>query len=375
MARATANSKLAAATEPPRKKRNFFSKPGMIHPVLALAQPTPYQRQVSSDRVLAALQPDKAVVVAAKTFVKEKMGDDKYDQPDTARVTRGVAAEVSGTRRHARPRAVPTARTTPKHYALGSETSTIGKRVRATTKAATSSMASTAGSITRKIKLRSTQVENALAEASTAAEPPSEVASASEPVSEHSVEPATAPTSALPPSPTPAPVEPSPKPSPQPTPQLPEPVIDPALMDDPEPQPEVPEAGPSTMLAEEHTEQEPADKEYMEAGFYCTDPHPEAEKVLVNRILAERGEPLPVKRRGRPRKSDSPLAPLATVDGAISFPPLPTDFGYIQFFETEHEFALPYDIIKEGESGALDGRRRPPTYEKLDYSRYILRSC
>lgn len=358
MARSTARSKLAAEAEPPRKKRNFFSKPGSNLPVLRLAQAPSPQRQVSSDRILAALQPDKAVVVAAKTFVKDKMGDDKYDVPvkeDSARVTRGAAAEVTQVKKRGRPRKVPVGKTTPKSYAVGSDVS-IGQRIKATARAA---VASTAGSIARRITLRSTRPLK------------------TSPASPESV-PLTSHTESAPPSePEPAPrfrarakrrpqaaVKPLPKPAPKvtrggatmggatrggatrrrgrPPRRIPTP--------EEESEEESDEEESDETESEPQPEPKPA-KVYMDAGFFCRNASPDANDTLVNRILAERAE-----------------ANGYSANEPTSFPPLPLDIGYTQFFEQENDFALPYDIVQEGESGKLDGKQRPAYYEEIECS-------
>lgn len=314
--------KASSQQVPPRKKRTFFSANKL--PALPLARAPSPPRAVSSDRVLAALQPDAHVVVAAKNFVKDKMGDDKWEIADKTRVTRGAAAAASTTlplKRRGRPaRKAPIAKVQPKVVAVGGVTGTIGQRIKAT--------AIQTATVARKITLRTRAPTTPATSTTTSdAEEEDEVDEEDE---EHTLEPPVA--------------------GPSNTSSSAAPVANAAPKEAPEP-------NPSKM------------KDYMTAGFYCQDEQPSSDRVLVNRVLAQRGEP--VKRGpGRPRKS-APMPPIPTAEGeGVSFPPLPLDHGHVHFFGTEREFVLPYNIMWESETGALDGKKRPPFYTKLRSSEY-----
>ncbi|KAL7424382.1 hypothetical protein Q5752_000064 [Cryptotrichosporon argae] len=105
-------------------------------------------------------------------------------------------------------------------------------------------------------------------------------------------------------------------------------------------------------------------KEFMAAGLYCQDATPPPDRTLVSRAAAASDAPsIP---RGRKRTSTASASASTSADGqASSFPPLPLDHGYRKFFETEHEFQLPYNIMWESERGVLDGKKRPPLFQKL----------
>lgn len=307
--------KAPAQQVPPKKKRTFFSATKL--PALPLARAPSPPRAVSSDRILAALQPDAHVVVAAKNFVKDKMGDDKWEIADKTRVTRGAAAAAVPQpvmkRRGRPPRKAPVAKVQAKVVAVGSTTNVVAQRLKAKTAV-----------VARKITLR-TRV-------------PTPPAAAPETVSQ---EPVAGPsTSRAPPS-------------------------APAVAGVP---------GPSTVVKDSSIQSAPMDqspnkrKDYMTAGLYCDEEQPTEEGILVNRVLAIRGQT--AKRGpGRPRKSTAaaaaPLAAPISRAEEVSFPPLPIDHGNVHFFGTQREFRLPYDIMWESEQGALDGKKRPPAYTKL----------
>lgn len=105
-------------------------------------------------------------------------------------------------------------------------------------------------------------------------------------------------------------------------------------------------------------------KKYMSAGIYCDEPIPPRDYQLVNRVLATRREPLKALKRGQGEDSQSSRY---TFEDA-TFPPLPDGRALTDFFEKEHDFKLPYDIIWEGRSGVLDSRWQPPAYEHITSS-------
>jgi hypothetical protein len=154
--------------------------------------------------------------------------------------------------------------------------------------------------------------------------------------------------------------------------------------------PAAPVAGPSKSKAEETPEherkrdREPSPdayepnpgkrKQFLESGLYCQDEEPSQDRMLVNRVLDSR-EPPKKRGPGRPRKSDTAsvaggsneMSPIPRPEGEpVSFPPLPLEYHFNVFFgDEEREFLLPYNIMWESETGALDGKKRPPFYQKL----------
>ncbi|WVQ68838.1 uncharacterized protein L199_007047 [Kwoniella botswanensis] len=136
----------------------------------------------------------------------------------------------------------------------------------------------------------------------------------------------------------------------------------------------------------------PLKKEYMTAGFYCQDPHPPSTKQLHNKILSIRKTEskntknqskskkvdIPVGRSTRSKQASSSTTTKKTNASAlkdeqkvsVSFPPLPYDHGYDLFFNQEHEFTLPYNIMKEKLDGKLDGKKKPMAYSKISKNIY-----
>lgn len=327
------------ATEPPRKKRSFFSS---VKPLLGIVRPPSPPRAISSDRVLAALQTDSAAVIAAKNFVKDKMGDDKYDVATKTPTARNLVPAVNGLpprltkngKRIGRPpkliRKMPLAVAPTKRIALGKgkPAGTIAQRLKE----------KKAVVVPRKSTLRSHTTPRATE--STPA--PSEVVTAPPPP---------------PPAAKPAPVS---KPAPISKVKLSLTLKNKSTSSDAESSKDA--AGP------EIKEVNPVKKkQYMEMGFYCNDDNPPEEAQLHERVLFHKG----FRKPGRPRKSIQSLPPIPTPNGEEpSFPPLPLDHGYQQFFGQEQEFVLPHYIIWERESGALDGKKRPPSFGKLRTSEY-----
>lgn len=320
MPRGYPNSKpVLAPSAPPRKKRSFFSS---ALPLLEIVRPPSPSRAVPSDRVLAALQTDAAAVVAAKNFVANEMGDDKYEIVDKSRVTRDPETTVNGIektipikRKVGRPRKVPLAKPPPKRIALGSGT-TIAQRLKEKTKGKV-------GGAARALTLRSNTTPRATESTPTPAEtvPPPPVA-----------KPAAAPKFKL---------------------SL-------TLNNSP---PAITSGGSQETKDINPTKK----KEYMDMGFYCQDAEPPEEAQLVERVLHHKG----FRKPGRPRNSIQYLPPIPTPEGEdVSFPPLPLDHGYVRFFGKEQDFVLPYYMIWERESGALDGKKRPPSFGKLRTSEY-----
>lgn len=277
---------------PPRKKRRFFSAVGL--PPLQIVRPASSSPAIASDRVLAALQPDAQVVIAAKTFVKEKMGDDKWEVADKskeeaskARVTRHTVAVASlppTKRRSPPPRKVPVAKVQPKRLAVGSGSS-IAQRIKAKTAVGI-----------RKITLRS-----------------------------HA----------------------PPKPAPPP---LPTPVVQPTV------------AIPKIILKQKATDTSTTSEEpnpskrklFRTSGLYSND------GSLADQVLEYRKQQ--PKKRGRPSKT----APIpTTTNPSVSFPPLPQGSHYDKFFGQVQEFKLPFNIMWESETGALDSKKRHPFYQKI----------
>ncbi|GMK57715.1 hypothetical protein CspeluHIS016_0405490 [Cutaneotrichosporon spelunceum] len=363
MPRGHPNPKPPVAPLPKRegKVRRFFSKVIPLPPFLQVAAAPSSPRPVTSERVLAALQPDAEVVDAAKTFVKEKMGDDKYEVV-TARapVTRTAAATGTGIRkailtgkptagtpgtgklpgRRGRPpgklHKASSAKTVVKRVAIGTGLrGTVASRLKANARAREKEEPVTRS---RKSTLRSHTAPHATE--STPA-PPSTVASSA----------ASVPTSG---SPTAAKVTPPPS-------------IRFSLSLNPGPR-----AEGITVGSQEVREANPAKrKEYMTAGLYCQDEHPPEEAQLVERILQYKG----IRKPGRPRKSIQFLPPIPTPEGMHpSFPPFPLDHGYRMFFDKEVEFRLPFNIMWERDSGALDGKKRPPSFGKLRTNQFVERS-
>ncbi|WWD00163.1 hypothetical protein V866_007071 [Kwoniella sp. B9012] len=135
-------------------------------------------------------------------------------------------------------------------------------------------------------------------------------------------------------------------------------------------------------------------KEYMTAGFYCQDPHPPSTKQLHNKILSIRkAESKNTKNQSKSKKVDIPVGrstrskqasssttikqtnASASQDkqkdtATVTFPPLPYDHGYDLFFNQEHEFTLPYNIMKEKLDGKLDGKKKPMAYSKISKNIY-----
>ncbi|WVW78881.1 hypothetical protein I302_100844 [Kwoniella bestiolae CBS 10118] len=123
----------------------------------------------------------------------------------------------------------------------------------------------------------------------------------------------------------------------------------------------------------------PLKKEYMTAGFYCQNSHPPVSKQLHNSILATRKAENKILKMKKPvmqrstRNADhlaKTKAPVVPVQETISFPPLPYDHGYELFFNTEHEFVLPYNIMKDKLDGKLDGRKKPMPFSKITRNIY-----
>lgn len=324
--------------KPQGKVRRFFSKNVPLPSFLKVpAAATPPPRPVTSERVLAALQPDTEVVVAAKTFVKEKMGDNKYEVADKTRVTRTAAGSRTGIRK-AIPVAKPVGRPPGVHKVSTSKAVTkrlaIGAGLKGSVASRLKANARGQEPVTRKSTLRSHTVpratESTPAPASTVA-PPAVSASTSR-------------------------ATPAAQTTPAPSTRL-------ALSVNP-----APRAEGITVGSQEVREANPArSKEYMHAGLYCQDEHPPEEAQLAERVLYHKG----VRKPGRPRKSIQSLPPIPTPEGMEpSFPPFPLDHGYRMFFEQESEFRLPYNIMWERDSGALDGKKRPPSFGKLRTSEY-----
>ncbi|CAK9784313.1 unnamed protein product [Cutaneotrichosporon oleaginosum] len=363
MPRGYPNPKLDIAPPPKQhgKVRRFFSNKVHPLPFLDILAPSPSPRPVASERVLAALQPDAEVVVAAKTFVKEKMGDDKYDvvEKDKARVTRTATARESGITKAIPNRAtsavkpvgrvsklhkVSSAKTVPKRMALG-----LGLRGTVASRLKTSARGRDKEEpVTRKSTLRSNTVPSATD--STSIHTPN-IASQ---VSSVATPPASGSSSHAAPAAT----------------VTPAPVAKPALHLDAAPHMSGITVGAQMLNVGPQVAKDtnPArSKEYMNAGLYCQDENPAPEAVLVERVLRYKG----FRKRGRPRKSLQQLPPIPTpADTEPSFPPLPLDHGYRMFFETETEFRLPYNIMWERDTGALDGKKRPPPFGKLRSSEY-----
>ncbi|WWD08091.1 hypothetical protein V865_006202 [Kwoniella europaea PYCC6329] len=142
----------------------------------------------------------------------------------------------------------------------------------------------------------------------------------------------------------------------------------------------------------------PLKKEYMTAGFYCQDPHPPSTRQLHNKILSIRKTEskntknqskskkidIPVGRSTRSKQASSSSTTTTTTTTkktnasaskdeqkvSVSFPPLPYDHGYDLFFNQEHEFTLPYNIMKEKLDGKLDGKKKPMAYSKISKNIY-----
>ncbi|KAL1408172.1 hypothetical protein Q8F55_004977 [Vanrija albida] len=332
-------SRIKADSAPPRKKRSFFSTKIASLPPLQIVRPPSPSRALPSDRVLAALQPDDKVVVAAKTFVKEHMGDDgaaaNGDRPARAvNKAPGAGALPPPSKRvfgaKARKPVIP--KVLPKRAVSSAAGTGIAQRIKDK-----SAMAA------RKFTLRSrppaetgrpqrtmhTATPRTLPEAKTMT--PTPTASAKEVT-------ASASSSKLVPA------------------QLLR-VVSANTM----------ERSQSSTTTSSNTDINPGKrKEYMTAGLYCQDAEPPSERALFNKVLDSR---IPVKRGpGRPRKSQPPPP-----DSNMTFPPLPLDHGLVHFFEKEHEFVLPYNILWESETGALDGKKRPPAYRKLRSNQFIER--
>ncbi|OCF76517.1 hypothetical protein I204_02213 [Kwoniella mangroviensis CBS 8886] len=135
-------------------------------------------------------------------------------------------------------------------------------------------------------------------------------------------------------------------------------------------------------------------KEYMTAGFYCQDPHPPSTKQLHNKILSirktesknaksqsQRGKSdTAVGRSTRSKQASSSTTTMTKKNNgsaskdeqnvSVSFPPLPYDHGYDLFFKQEHEFTLPYNIMKEKLDGKLDGKKKPMAYSRISKNIY-----
>ncbi|WWC59044.1 uncharacterized protein I303_101591 [Kwoniella dejecticola CBS 10117] len=152
---------------------------------------------------------------------------------------------------------------------------------------------------------------------------------------------------------------------------------------------------------EKEKEGKPLKKDYMSAGFYCQDPHPSSSKQLHNKILAIRSAEnkasklLDAKAKAKAKatptivrqtrnnvkshssESQSASASTSTYTSTAqsskksvdqerpSFPPLPYDHGYDLFFKQEHEFVLPYHIMKEKEDGKLVAKKKPTQFTKI----------
>lgn len=337
MPRGYPNSKASLASAPPRKKRSFFSS---ALPILGIVRPPSPPRAVPSDRVLAALQPDTSAVIAAANFVNNESGEEKYEIKDKARVTQSAGAikkvikkTLPVSKRIGRiQRKVPSAKITAKRVALGSG-STIAQRLKEKSK-------DKGEGGPRKIILRSRTAPSA-----TESTPTPVVTVAAPPP----------PSTATPPETKAVPVS---KAKPAVKFQL-------SLS--------VSESTPPIASSSSNSSQEPKEvnpfkkKEFMDMGLYCQDAEPADEAQLVERVLFHKG----YRRPGRPRKSIQYLPPIPTPENQpVSFPPLPLDFGYVRFFGQEHEFALPYYMLWERESGALDGKKRPPFFAKIRTSEY-----
>ncbi|WRT65156.1 uncharacterized protein IL334_002099 [Kwoniella shivajii] len=126
-------------------------------------------------------------------------------------------------------------------------------------------------------------------------------------------------------------------------------------------------------------------KKYMTAGFYCQDPDPPISKQLVNKVLSIRAQEQKLNMKSNAKSASSAAVKPARITrgkGQVKstkntqktaviaqerpiFPPLPYDHGYDLFFGREHDFTLPYNIIKEKEDGKLDGKKRPTPFQKL----------
>ncbi|WWC67534.1 uncharacterized protein I206_101443 [Kwoniella pini CBS 10737] len=122
-------------------------------------------------------------------------------------------------------------------------------------------------------------------------------------------------------------------------------------------------------------------KEYMLAGFYCQDPNPSSSKQLHNKILAIRSsenksskssakKPIVIRHTRHNVKSKTSDEGKNQNDKLIienrpSFPPLPYDHGYELFFKQEHDFVLPYYIMKEKEDGKLIAKKKPTQFTKI----------
>jgi hypothetical protein len=107
-------------------------------------------------------------------------------------------------------------------------------------------------------------------------------------------------------------------------------------------------------------------KDFMSSGIYCQDPNPESPRKLVNRVLSRRHAELKAA-----RKKGKAIA----VGEAVTFPPMPYDYGESLFFEQEHEFVLPYDIQWAAENRSLDSHKRPDAYSKIRQSKFCLDSA
>lgn len=328
-------SRIKGDAPPPRKKRSFFSTKIASLPPLQIVRPPSPTRTLPSDRVLAALQPDDKVVVAAKTFVKEQKRDDGGKDAVTNGDRTARTAAAAGTKAQggtvpppskrqfgAKARKAPIAKVLPKR-AVSSAGAGIAQRIKDKSAMAARKFtlrSRAPGETTQPQRTMHTATPRTLPEAkpsATTATPSAKESAASssssKAVSQQLLRVVSANT-----------MERS-----------------------------------QSSTSSNTTDVNPGKrKEYMSAGLYCQDAEPPSERALVNKVLDSR---VPVKRGpGRPRKSQPPPA-----DGNMTFPPLPLDHGMVHFFEKEHEFVLPYNILWESETGALDGKKRPPAYRKL----------
>ncbi|BEI88239.1 uncharacterized protein CcaverHIS019_0109570 [Cutaneotrichosporon cavernicola] len=349
----------ASLRKPDGKVRRFFSKVTPLPPFLQVAAVPSSPRPITSERVLAALQPDSEVVDAAKTFVKEKMGDDKYevvaDKPPVTRTATTTGAVIRkpippGKLAAVKPATakVPGRRGRPPgklHNVLSAKT--VVKRL--------TGGAQLRGTVASRLKVnaRTRQKEEPVTRKST-------LRSHTTP---HVTDSTPAPPSAVSP-PVPSVSSSSTAPAAEVTPV---PTIKLSLSLNPGSG-----AEGITVGSQEVREANPAKrKEYMGAGLYCQDEDPPEEAQLVERVLHHKG----IRKPGRPRKSIQFLPPIPTPEGMEpSFPPFPLDHGYRMFFDKEVEFRLPYNIMWERNSGALDGKKRPPSFGKLRTNQFVERS-
>lgn len=107
-------------------------------------------------------------------------------------------------------------------------------------------------------------------------------------------------------------------------------------------------------------------KDFMSSGMYCQDPNPNSPRKLVNRVLSRRAAEIKAARKkGKAAQAAQSLGPDAE---RVIFPPMPYDYGDKLFFETEHEFVLPYEIQWAAQNGSLDTSKRPEPFQRIRQS-------